>query len=199
MTTTIFDKHSNALVIDGANATLNGMPIATKIQPRANGTSFYINYNGATLSFSNLTTEQANAINEYNALRDELRAKKQADGNKISRPKNFVHANFYGTADEMLADALAPIEVVKIRSIVNARKVSKECFLREASIKLEQAQKEYDELLTAWQTANELSDTELDRQLEILRLDCNKQFAIDRVSKMNRHDLQEMLLNFLNK
>lgn len=195
MTTTIFDKHGNTLIIDGANATLNGTAIATKIQPRANGTSFYINYNGATLSFSNLTVEQANAVNNYNAQRISTR-----NANGITRaPKNFVHANDYTSIDEMLADTLAPVEVVKMRSIVNARKVSKECFMREASIKLEQAKKEYDELLTAWQTANELTDAELDCQLEQLRQNCNKQFAIDRVAKLSKNDLQAMLLDLLEK
>ena len=126
MTTTIYDKHNNALTIDGATATLNGMPISTKVQPRANGTSFYINYNGATLSFSNLTTEQANAVNNYNAQRT---ATRNANG-IVRAPKNFIHSVDYASIDEMLADTLAPIEVVKMRSIVNARKVSKECFLR---------------------------------------------------------------------
>ena len=195
MTTTIFDKHNNALVIDGATATLNGQPISTKIQPRANGTGFYINYNGATLSFSNLTTEQANAINDYNAQRVSTR---NASG-VVRAPKNFVHASFYASIDDMLADTLAPIEVVKMRSTVNARKVSKECFLREASIKLEQAKKEYEDLLTAWETANLLTDDELNTNLEQLRQDCNKQFALDRIAKMNKKDLQAMLADLLNK
>ena len=195
MTTTIFDKHNNALTINGEIATLNGSPISTKIQPRANGTSFYINYNGATLSFSNLTTEQANAINNYNAQRI---SKHNASG-IVRAPKNFVRSNDYTSIDEMLADTLAPVEVVKMRSIVNARKVSKECFLREASIKLEQARKEYEDLLTAWETANLLTDAELDAQLETLRQNCNKQFAIDRVSKLSKNDLQAMLLDLLAK
>ena len=193
--TTIYDKHNNALTIDGGNATLNGMPISTKIQPRANGTSFYINYNGATLSFGNLTTEQANAINDYNAKRISTR---NASG-IVRAPKNFIHSTDYASIDEMLTDTLAPVEVVKMRSIVNARKVSKECFMREASIKLEQAKREYEELLTAWETANLLTDTELDAQLEQLRKDCNKQFAIDRIAKMNKKDLQTMLADLLNK
>lgn len=195
MTTTILDKHNNALTIDGATATLNGQPISTKIQPRANGTSFYINYNGATLSFSNLTTEQANAVNNYNAQRISTR---NASG-IVRAPKNFVHSTDYASVDEMLTDTLAPIEVVKMRSIVNARKVSKECFMREATAKLEQARKEYDELLTAWQTANELTDDELNAQLEQLRQDCNKQFTIDRVARLNKNDLQALLLELLNK
>lgn len=200
MTTTIFDcNNKHQLTLDNGTATIDGNVITTKVNPRTNGSGFWINYNGSVISFSNLSVEQANAINEYNALRDELKAKKQVNGNKFSRPKNFVHSTDYASIDEMLADTLAPIEVVKIRSIVNARKVSKECFLREASIKLEQAQKEYNELLTAWQTANELTDAELDNQLEQLRQDCNKQFALDRVAKMSKNDLQALLLELLNK
>lgn len=196
MTTTIYDKHGNTLSIDNNIATLNGQPIATKIQPRNNGTSFYINYNGATISFSNLTSEQANAVNNYNATRTTTRNNATSTARNI---KGFVHTTDYATVEEMLADTLAPLAVVKIRSIVNARKVSKECFMREISIKLEQVQKEYNELLNAWLTANELTDTELDTQLENLRLECNKQFAVDRIAKMNKNDLQALLLELLNK
>ena len=200
MATTIFDcNNKHQLCVEYGTATLDGNVITTKVNPRTNGNGYWLSYNGHTISFNNLTVEQANAINAYNAFRDELKAKKQVNGNKISRPKNFVHSNDYTSIDEMLTDALAPIEVVKMRSIVNARKVSKDCFMREVSIKLEQAQKEYDELLTAWQTANELTDTELDNQLEKLRQDCNKQFAIDRVAKLSKNDLQALLLELLNK
>lgn len=200
MTTTIYDcNNQHQLTLDNGTATLDGIVLTTKVYPRTNGNGFWVNFNGSVISFSNLSVEQANAINEYNALRDGLKAKKQVHGNKISRPKNFVHSTDYASVDEMLTDALAPIEVVKVRSIVNARKVSKECFMREATIKLEQAQKEYDELLTAWQTANELTDTELDTRLEKLRQDCNKQFAIDRVAKLSKNDLQALLLELLNK
>lgn len=200
MTTTIFDcNNQHQLTIDNGTATLDGIVLTTKVNPRTNGNGFWVNFNGNVVSFSNLSVEQANAINEYNAFREELKAKKQVSGGKIARPKNFVHSTDYATIDEMLADTLAPVQVVKMRSIVNARKVSKECFLREVSNKLAQAQREYDEMLDAWETANLLTDSELDNQLEKLRQDCNKQFAIDRVAKLSKTDLQELLLQLLNK
>ena len=197
MSTTIFDKHGNALTIDGATATLNGQPITTKVNPRANsnGTSVYVNHNGSIVSFSNLSVEQANAVNDYNAQRT---ARKATSGNTRTI-RGFVHSTDYASVEEMLNDTLAPIEVVKMRSIVDARKVSKDLFLREATAKLEQAQKEFDELQTAWDTANTIDDNELNTQLEQLRQDCNKQFAIDRIAKLNKNDLQAMLLELLSK
>lgn len=200
MTTTIFDcNNQHQLTIDNSTATLDGIMLTTKVNPRTNGNGFWVNFNGNVVSFSNLSVEQANAINEYNAMREQMKAKKQVDGGKILRPKNFVHSTDYATIDEMLADTLAPVQVVKMRSIVNARKVSKECFLREVGNKLAQAQREYDEMLNAWETANLLTDSELDNQLEKLRQDCNKQFAIDRVAKLSKTDLQALLLELLNK
>lgn len=193
MKATIQDKHGNTLNIDGNTATLNGQPVATKIQPRANGTSFYINFNGSTISFGNLTSEQANAINNYNATRTATR-------NSTTRNvKGFVHTSNYATVAEMLADTMAPLAVVKMRSVVNARKVSKECFLREAQLKVKQAQKELDELASVWEKANKVKEEKFNKELEALRVECNKQFTIERASKLNKTELQALLVELLTK
>ena len=185
--TTLTNKNGNILTIDGNIATLNGVQINCKIRNSQRPNHVYVSRDGKNPAFAVENTDQANAINYYNANRQNA----VAGATLTKQPKNFAHATDYATVEDMLNDAIAPVAVVKMRDQVNARKVSKSTFLLEIDWQIEDLKQKRDALATAWD--------EFNAKLEDLRIACNKQFLIDRLAKMSKTDLQALAMSMLAK